>query len=357
MKTLYIASSFRHTGKHLLSLGIMKELMRKRKKIGFFSPVGLMPIKKGKGFIDQDTEFLRKILGIKEPSRLVCPVVLDSKLMRQAATGKAQKNLEKIEKAYVKLSRGKDIMVVLGFGNIWSGTCIGVDQISLIRKMNARVLLVCPGDIEIYDTVDHLVPVKKAIGKNLIGVVFNRIPKARFESFRHEIAVPLKKRYGIETLGLIRMDDQLGSITVSRLFSLLNAKIICGRDHLDKPVERFAIGAMNLESATRYFRQIRNKAVITGGDRSDIQLAAIETNTKCLILTGKNLHPAPIIVSRADELGIPIAEVATDTFTVVDAVEHLFGHTALRDDVKAKRAVEIVKKNVNFKRIFSNLGL
>ena len=357
MKTLYIASSFRHTGKHLVSLGIIKELMLRKKKVGFFNPVGLMSIKKGKSYIDQDTDFFRKILDIKEPSSLLCPIVLGRKLMKQAATGKAQKNLEKIEKAYNKLSRGKDIMVVLGFGNIWSGTCIGVDQISLIRKMNARVLLVCPGDIEICDTVDHLVPVKKTIGKNLIGVVFNRIPRARFESFRQEIAVPLKKRYGIETLGLIRMDDQLGSITVSRLFSLLNARIICGRDHLDKPVERFAIGAMNLESAMRYFRQIRNKAVITGGDRSDIQLAAIETNTQCLILTGKNLHPAPIIVSRADELGIPIAEVATDTFTVVDAVEHLFGHTALRDDVKAKRAVEIVKKNVNLNRIFRKLGL
>jgi len=356
MKTLYIASSFRHTGKHLVSLGIMKELMLRKKKVGFFNPVGLTPHRKGKGYIDQDSEFFRKIIGIKEPSHLVCPIVLDRKLMRQATKNRSLERMQKIEKAYRKISKDKDVVVVVGFGNICSGKYIGVDQISLINKMDARVLMVCPGDVEIYDIVDYLIPAQKAIGKNMMGVVFNRIPANRLESFRKDIVIPLKKHYGIDTFGLIRMDDQLGSITVGQLFGNVNAKIICGRDHLDMPVEKFAIGAMNLESATRYFRQIRNKAVITGGDRSDIQLAAIETSTRCLILTG-NLNPAPLIVSRADERGIPIAVAGTDTFTVVDIVEHLFGHTALRDDVKAKRAVEIVKKNVNLNKLFRKLGL
>ncbi len=37
-----------------------------------------------------------------------------------------------------------------------------------------------------------------------------------------------------------------------------------------------------------------NMAVITGGDRTDLQLAALETSTTCLILTG-SISPDPLI--------------------------------------------------------------
>jgi len=58
------------------------------------------------------------------------------------------------------------------------------------------------------------------------------------------------------------------------------------------------VGAMNVDSALAHFRRQPNKAVITGGDRPDIQLAALETSTRCLILTG-NLPPNPLIIGRA----------------------------------------------------------
>ena len=59
-------------------------------------------------------------------------------------------------------------------------------------------------------------------------------------------------------------------------------------------IENFSIGAMNVEQALTYFRRIPRKAVITGGDRADIQLAALETDTVALVLTG-NLFPAPVV--------------------------------------------------------------
>ena len=46
------------------------------------------------------------------------------------------------------------------------------------------------------------------------------------------------------------------------------------------------LGAMGAELALKFFRTKPDKIVITGGDRADIQLAALETDTKCLVLTG-----------------------------------------------------------------------
>jgi len=76
---------------------------------------------------------------------------------------------------------------------------------------------------------------------------------------------------------------------------------------------------MTAEAALSRFRKQINKAVITGGDRTDIQLAALETSTTCLILTG-NLHPSPLIVKQAEEFGVAILLVPLNTIETVETV-------------------------------------
>ena len=83
----------------------------------------------------------------------------------------------------------------------------------------------------------------------------------------------------------------------------LRAEVLCGADHMGELVEHMLVGAMSAEAALTHFRRQAHKAVITGGDRADIQLAALDTSTRCLILTG-NLYPSPVVLNRADELTI-----------------------------------------------------
>ena len=91
--------------------------------------------------------------------------------------------------------------------------------------------------------------------------------------------------------------------------------MLCAGDKLDQLAEHFSIGAMNVDAALRFFRRVPNKAVITGGDRADIQLAALQTSTRCLILTG-DLYPNERILTRAEEMGVPVVLVSQDTSTV-----------------------------------------
>ena len=51
-------------------------------------------------------------------------------------------------------------------------------------------------------------------------------------------------------------------------------------------VENFLIGTMQVENFLTHFKKHRNSAVIVGGDRSDVQLVALEGDCPCLILTG-----------------------------------------------------------------------
>ncbi len=101
-------------------------------------------------------------------------------------------------------------------------------------------------------------------------------------------------------------------------------------------------------------KETDDKVVITGGDRSDIQLAALQTSTKCLILTG-NLHPSPVIVDRARQIGVPIILVMDDTLTAVEKMEDVLGNMRVREGTKIARARELFEQNVDFDRLYSML--
>ena len=110
------------------------------------------------------------------------------------------------------------------------------------------------------------------------------------------------------------------------------------------------VGAMTEDSALRRFRKQPNKAVITGGDRTDIQLAAMETSTNCLILTG-NLHPNNLIIKQAEDLGMPILLVPGNTMETVETLDRIFGKTRLGQKVKLEKFLGYVKENIDLNRL------
>ena len=131
----------------------------------------------------------------------------------------------------------------------------------------------------------------------MIGVVINDIPAEHLQAVDDKMR-PFLEQQGIPVLGILPKSNLLRSITVRELVHELNAEVLCCGDRLNLLVESLAIGAMNVNAAVKYFRKRQNMAVVTGGDRVEIQQAALETSTQCLILTGQ-LPPPPFILSRA----------------------------------------------------------
>jgi BioD-like phosphotransacetylase family protein len=144
-------------------------------------------------------------------------------------------------------------------------------------------------------------------------------------------------------------------VTVGELVQRLGAEMLCCRERKDLLVETLSIGAMNVNSAMEFFRRQRNMAVVTGADRTDIQLAALEASTQCLILTGA-ADPLPQLISRAQELDVPLIKVEHDTLTTVAVIEKAFGHVRLHEPVKASYAARMVAEHCSFEPLFERLG-
>jgi len=109
-------------------------------------------------------------------------------------------------------------------------------------------------------------------------------------------------------------------------------------------------------AALGYFQRIHNQAVITGGHRADIQLAALETSTHCLVLTGDQT-PNQIIIARARDAGVPIIVASYDTLTTVEKLEAVLGRIRIREAPKVKRAQEFMRDRLNYRHIIQKLDV
>jgi BioD-like phosphotransacetylase family protein len=167
--------------------------------------------------------------------------------------------------------------------------------------------------------LDILVAMRDRLGDKLAGIVLNHLPPERVD-FISRYFVPFLESKGIKVWGLIPANPRLSSLSISEIREILGGRLICCEDKAEEAVENIMVGAMNVEAALKYFRSQANKAVITGGDRADIQLAALETPTRVIILTG-GLYPSGSIITAAQDKGVPIMVVGDDTMTVIGKME------------------------------------
>src|SRR3990170_1616542 len=98
---------------------------------------------------------------------------------------------------------------------------------------------------------------------------------------------------------------------------------------------------------------LKKNGIVTFGV---IQLAALETPTTLLILTGE-LYPNASILGRAQEVGVPIVVVRADTANTREVCENLSGYVSLHDKSKIQRAAEVVEREIDFKTIYQQLEL
>ena len=348
MKTLYLVSSEPYSGKGWLSLMLLSKCKQSGLKIGYYRPVGTMPVKVDGITTDEDMMYINNILKLGLDNDILGSTVFLAEEIIESFLRATDKDLQAPAlAAFKKVSKDKDLVVVGGAGCFFfAGSVFGLSPTKLAELFDAKVLLTFKYKTEL---VDSVIAAKHVLGSRMVGVVINAIPEDKLDLVQNHL-IPFLEKNEISVFGAIPYDRVLSSVSVEELQNTLNAEIICGQDKLDGLVEHFCIGAMHTESALKYFRQVVNKTVITGGDRTDIQLAALETPTTCLVLTGY-IRPNPIILSKAESVGVPLLLVKDDTLTTVEKIERMLGKLPVRGEKKLKSAQQLFDKYFAYDRL------
>jgi uncharacterized protein len=358
MKYLLVASTEACSGKSATILGIADRLQEKGIEIAYAQPVVTANVANPQKLarsqvasIDSDVELMAQALSLPA-ERLGLPLLtLDPDRTIDRLTGVDRQDYTKLLKENVQLPG--DLVILEGGANLHEGSLFELATIQVAEALDAGVLLV--NRYHPVSSVDLLLSAQQQLGKRLLGCIINDIPRDRVDTVQSTL-VPYLEQSGIPVFGVVHRNGLLRSITVKQLVEKLDAEILCRPDRLDLMVESLSIGAMNVNSALEYFRRGNNMAVVTGGDRADIQLAALETSTQCLILTG-HLSPQPFIVSRAEDLEIPILSVDLDTLTTVEIIDRAFGQVRLQESIKINCALELFGNHCEIDRLMSLLGI
>jgi BioD-like phosphotransacetylase family protein len=260
---------------------------------------------------------------------------------------------EKIKIAFEDVSSQKDVVVVNCDNNVTEGSAFGLSGIRLIKMLGAHALFV-----EKYAqdySIDYLLGMKDIVGPAMIGVFFNRVADRYLEEVRDPVALFLA-RQALGVYGALPRDRVLGSVGIQALVTYLNGHAVCGKDKLDALVEGFLVGGMQVDRFITYMLKRPSSAVIVGGDRTDIQLVAIENGASCLILSG-NLYPNQTITARAEAKGVPVVVVGDDTFTVAKKVESIPGNLSLEDRKKINHGIRLVSEHFDFEKLYKTVNL
>jgi BioD-like phosphotransacetylase family protein len=352
MVHLYIASMAGFSGKSLVSLGLGLLLKEEGYRVGYIKPFGKIPLKLDSAVVDADAEFMRKALDLPEQPQVVSPFVATFEVQNSVLRGRPADRFAAVSRALQAMGE-KDIVLVGGGADLFEGSVYGINALRIIQRLNARTLVVEPwsGD----GSIDSLVGARDLLGDSFAGAVINKVPQKAHDHVKKSVCPYLEKR-GIKVLASLHRDILLDSISVRQLNEILSGKVLCCEEGIDEFIENFSIGAMDVDSALKYFRRTPNKAVITGAHRADIQLAALETSTKCIILTG-GMYTNDVITGKAKMQGVPILSVHDDTFTTVEKIEHVLGKIRIREQKKVLKTKEIIRQEFDFRRFLKELKL
>jgi len=330
MKKVYLASIGQRSGKSVLSLGIARNFPG---SVGFYKPFRESMVKWNGTAIDQDAMLMSQVLGIEDRLSM-SPFSYD--IFDPV-------KMEDIQESFDKLKTGKELMIIEGSRDLTNGFTHGLSHLDIAKKLDAPLVLVASSSPRSIDGAFMFKSICDQKGLKIRGVVMNKCEGCREKE--------LLESRGIPVLGEIPNIPELRSFRVSEIIERTSAAVLAGEKGLDRLVEDVIVGAMSPQTALRYMRRGQRKAVITGGDRTDIQLAALSTDTSCIVLTG-GITPPRTILTRAEELGVPILLLDGDTLAVSEVIEHLIARVDPRDQDKMDLITRRVRANVDLERVW-----
>jgi hypothetical protein len=352
-KHLIIGSTEAYSGKSTLSVAIGSQLQAIGFQVGWGKPLASVDtFGYGLDYVDGDLSFIPGVLSLAPDDQPPNLISLNSQTLVERLRQESVEALEESLKHYWEEVRG-DIALLEGPSTLEEGALFNLSLPEMSTVLDAPVLLVMQFNTR--HMVDQLVAAQKRLRSSLLGVIVNEVSEQDMSLVEETIAPYLEKQ-GIPVLAILPQLPFLRGIRVSELVRYLDADVLCCDDHLDLVVESLKIGAMNVNSALRFFGQGTHQAVVTGGDRRDLQIAALETSTHCLILTGQ-IAPGKDVLALAKDKEVPVLSVATDTLSTVERIDNLFGRVPLNNPDKVPLIKEHLSKRVDIERLVALMGL
>ncbi len=339
MDKLIIASTTPNAGKTSLIVGLGKAL---NKKFGYMKPLGDRLLYRKKQLWDYDSALITNIFGLNDdPSHM--SLGFDHSKLRYMYDETQTK--EKLNEAAESIGQDKELLFVEDSKDLAYGISVHLDAISLAETLGGKLVFVVSGDEDaIFDDLTFINKHVNLCDVNFGGVIVNKLhDKDNFEAtYLADI-----EAMDIDVLGMLPFEARMTHYAVDYLSEYLFAKVIAGEGGLTNVVQNVFVGAASVNAALRSPALKKESSLaITSGDRTDMILAALESDVVGMILTN-NILPPSNIIAKATERNVPLLLVSSDTYETARKLDNLTPLITKDDETKIDLAAQLVKDNVD----------
>ena len=343
MNKIIIASLRKNAGKTTVMVGMAKAW---NKKIGYLKPFGDRLIYNKKRLWDYDSALIANTFALSENPEDMS-IGFDHSKLRYMYDEKVTR--EKVLDLAANMAQGKDLLFVEGGRDLAYGISVYLDAVSLARYLGGNLVIVISGDENtVFDDITYVKKNMDLSGINFKGIIINKVQN--MDDFK-ETYLPQIQKIGVPVLGVIPYQKDLTYFSVSYLSERLFAKVVTGEGHLNRTVKNIFIGAMSVNAALQQpLLKKEGILMITGGDRTDMILVALDYQVTGIILTN-NVVPPSHIISKATERKVPMLMVPYDTYETARRIDNMEPLMTKDDKQKIELLEKLIRENVNIQEI------
>jgi BioD-like phosphotransacetylase family protein len=343
MKKIVVSSMRSNAGKTSIIAGIVSLI--KDKKLAYAKPLGDRLIYRKKRSWDYDASLMVNLLkreGELEGHYEKITLGFDHSRLRYMYD---QEGIKKaLSDIVTDIGGNNDVLFIESGKDFASGAYLNLDPVSIAKYVDGKLVIVVSGTSDsVLDDIKFIEKYMKIKNINFGGVIINKINDV--EEFNDSFA-PIIREMGVEVYGVIPYKAQLTYFTLDFLAEKLLARVLAGEDNLKNVVKNIIIGKpLTAEQPLSVKPSLHegNHLIITGGDKGDLILAALERDTAGIIITN-DIVPHQNIIARANERGIPILLVGMDTFKTAKTIDDMEALLRKDDSEKIQLLSELIEK-------------
>jgi phosphate acetyltransferase len=323
-KAIYIATIEGNCGKTIITLGLMRTLLGKTAKVGYFRPI-IEDVEEGRKDTHIDMVISYFGLDIQYEDAYA---ITKSKLIKKKNKGKLGEVIDLIIEKFKKLEERFDFVLVEGTSFSGEGTVIELDMNVLIAKNLGIPTIILGSGVgktleELIDNLSLAYNSFKLKEVEVLAVIANKVQPENLELVTTGLQKNLPESILINSIPLI---PSLNNPTIQEIVEVLDAKVLFGHGYLNNQTGSYSIGAMQLCNYLLHLKE--NGLIITPGDRADIILGALQANESAnypsvsgIVLTG-NIIPEDSILKLIEGLSsvVPIITVEGGTYHIANII-------------------------------------
>ncbi|OPY06944.1 MAG: Phosphate acetyltransferase [Syntrophaceae bacterium PtaB.Bin095] len=345
----FVVTSVRQgAGKTSLIIGLAKALNR---KTGYMKPFGARLLYKKKRLWDYDAALMAHVFDLDEAPEDMSIGFHHSRLLYSLDE---ESTRVKLLEAGKRICADKDVLFVEAGKDILYGAAIYLDAITMTRTLEGQLLVIVGGDEDsIIDDLAFLAKHIRLDGIRFKGVVINKV--ADTDNF-NDVYLPRIRQIDLPVLGVIPVIPELNYFSAGYLAERMFAKVLAGESGLSRQVRNIVVGSMGGGEAMKSpLFQDHHQVVVASGDRSDLILMSLQNNAAAVILTN-NILPSPVILAKAESLGIPLLLVSMNTHETAKRINQIEPLPTKDDAEKIDLIAKMVRDHVDLKAVAPKVG-